>query len=62
MYATPSCSPTSKMVTMLGWLRRPAERASRRKRARTSSITSAGRLGSSVLIATSRSMSGSSAR
>src|SRR4051812_25915067 len=50
------------MVTMFGWLRRPAERASRRKRSRTPSMTSSGRSGSSVLIATSRSINGSTAR
>src|SRR3989337_754599 len=50
------------MVTMLGWLRRPAERASRRKRTRTSPAMAAGSSACSVFSATSRSIIGSTAR
>ena len=53
MNGWPSCSPTSKMVTMLGWRRRAAERASRANRSRSSSLSSR-----SSLIATWRSSIG----
>src|SRR5215469_1459159 len=58
-----SSSPTSKMVTIPGWERRPAARASRKNRCRYSSmaLASAPRI-AMVLMATVRSIRGSRAR
>ena len=57
MNGSPSCSPTSKIVTMFRWFRRPVARASRRKRCRNSTLWTR-----ATLIATVLSMAGSRAR